>query len=661
MTGAGRRFTVCVCAATFSLLVSSGAVAQVTTPGKGAETYTDTPIVPFSQKKLPALGGANPTAGVPNAAPAIDSTVDVTGHVASEATSADKLLSKGKYAEAEEMFRELLVNNPQDLSATVGLGIALAKQFKLDAADEMFDRVLLQNPNSALAYAGKATVISNRLQSSSNTIRSNRDSWLKQAEQYAKQACTLAPASAESHFALGQVLKEQGNNDEALSELRTAVQLDPSHSYAYSSIGEITLAKNSLGEAQENFKRAIELNSGNSTAHYGLGATLLKLGAVDDALKELNISLYQFPNSWPVHMKLGEAYQQQGNLVAAQKEYQQSIMIKPENSQPYLKIADIRESKGDLELALSELRSGQSMMPYDLDLRQRIAEMCLKLEKADDAIKEFKTILRMGPNDHRAVKGLTKALCLKAQKEAAGALLASNDYESALKSLDEAIKLSPNDMELRLAKAKLQALSGTTPEISNLGEPTNDGERLALAEALMARGDFQKSSQLLQKVIADLDDPAQSFAVADVAVLIKDLDNAEAAYKKAQSLSGSPQRVERGLASVAKFRSDAAADVKVATELSKKRQYDGAIDRFRHAISLNPRNAEARYGLGDALENKKNPTSLTYAEAALQYKNYLLLATNLPKGDIEDVQDDIEKMQEKSAKMAKKESRDREG
>lgn len=59
---------------------------------------------------------------------------------------------------------------------------------------------------------------------------------------------------------------------------------------------------------------------------------------------------------------------------------------------------------------------------------------------------------------------MSQALFLKAQKAAVGAMLASNDYDTAIKTLDQAIKLSPDDMELYLAKAKLMSLSGSKPE-----------------------------------------------------------------------------------------------------------------------------------------------------------------------------------------------------
>jgi tetratricopeptide (TPR) repeat protein len=578
----------------------------------------------------------------------------LTGQVRQNIIPAEQLLAQGKYADAEEMFRQALINNPQDMVATVGLGMALAKQFKLDGADDMFDRVLAADPNNGLAHAGKATVALNRLQSSSGSIRSQRDSILKYAEDESRRACTLAPASAECHYTLGSVLREQGRLDEAASEYRNAISFDPKHSYAYSGLGRIQLDKGSVAEAAENFRRAIDNNSGNSTAHFGLGSAYLQQGMVDEAIRELNTALYQFPNSAPVHLALGQAYQKQGNEAAALKEYQQSILIKPENADPYLRMADIRESRGDLELSLADLRSGLGQLPYNIDLRMRIADTLLKLEKADDAIKNYKTILSMSPNNTQAVKGLSQSLYIKAQKAAAGALLASNDYESALKTLDEAIKLNPNDMELRLAQAKLMSLAGTKMDLTIVGEPQNDGQRIAYAEALMAQGDFQKATTQVSGVINNLVDPQQTFAVADLAVMIKDLDNAEVAYKKAQALGGTNDRVQRGLAEVNRLRQVAIDDVRVAGELVKKKQFDGAAERYRHAIATNPKLADAHLGLAQTLEKMPKPTADTLREAALQYQNYLTLQPNLPEKEKQRLQTLASKLSDRAAKLALK-------
>ena len=79
--------------------------------------------------------------------------------------------------------------------------------------------------------------------------------------------------------------------------------------------------------------------------------------------------------------------------------------------------------RGDLELSIGELRSGLEMMPNNPDLHLRVADSSLKLEKLDDAIKEYNTVLGNTPGNSAAAKGLTSAYYLKANKEAGGAFL----------------------------------------------------------------------------------------------------------------------------------------------------------------------------------------------------------------------------------------------
>ncbi len=359
-------------------------------------------------------------------------------------------------------------------------------------------------------------------------------------------------------------------------------------------------------------------------------------------------------------MMLGQAYQMQGNSVAAIKEFQQSTMIKPENVEPYLKMSQIREDRGDLELALADLRSGVTQDPYNIDIRQHIADLTLRLEKPDDAIKAYQTILSMSPNNPQAVKGLSQALYIKAQKAAVGALLASNDYEVAMKALGDAIALSPDDMELYLAKAKLMSLAGVKqPALSSIAQPKNDGERITYAQALMSAGDFQNASSQLKAVIANQQDPKAIFAVADIALMVKDLDDAESAYKKLQSMAGSPDRVQRGLNQIAALRKASTEDTKVAGELCNKKQWDGAVAKYRAAIDSNPFNADTRVGLAEALEKSSKPSSTVLAESAQQYINYLTLKTDMPAKEHEKMTNLIEKLKEKSLKQKEKEDKEK--
>jgi tetratricopeptide (TPR) repeat protein len=565
------------------------------------------------------------------------------GRVSQSVATADRLLVKGKYDAAAGIYRAALHKNPKDINAQVGLGMAYTKLFKLDGAQEQFDKALARDPGNPGAHAGKAMLLLSRLQSSSNTIRKNRDAMVKEAESEAQKALEADTQVPEAHYAMGMVYKEEGRFNEANNEFKESTELDPHFSDGYTGMGLVKIAQNNPGGAVSDFKQAVKVNSGDWTAHYGLGQALLNQGQIDAALKELNIAQYQFPNSWPVRLALGRAFETQGNTVAAVREYQESIRIKPENPSAYLGIANIRENRGDIEHSIAELRSGLELMPNSMELHQRVADESLRVEKVDDAIKEYETVLNGDPGNAAAADGLTNAYYLKAQKETTGGYFGSNDYEDAQKMLDRAVSMNPNDMKLRLAQAKLRALSGDDIDMSTIAPPRNDGERISYAQAMLAMNRFQDASAQMNTVIANAPNAKQTFAIGDLSLMMHDLDSAEAAYKKAASFPGAGERARRGLGQCAKARAVARKNLTLADDLSHKKMMGSAVDTYHDAIFANPRSADARLGLAKALEATAKKSPVTEREAATQYRAYVALSPTLP-----------EKEQDKFLKRAQK-------
>jgi tetratricopeptide (TPR) repeat protein len=569
----------------------------------------------------------------------------------------DKLLNSGQYDKAEQQSLAQLKKSPRNERALIGAGWAQAKMFKLDAADANFDKALAVNPHNAVADFGKAMVVVFRLQSSSNTQIKNKDALLRQAEAEARQGLSINPNFPEGHWTLGMVYKEQGRIDDAINEFRAASNADPNYADGYSGMGMAMLDKNDLTGATQAAKEALALNSRNSTAHYVQGEVYRREGRLDDALKELNVALYQNRNSAPVHLSIGRTLAQQGNTVGAVKEYQQSISIKPENPGAYLGIADIRESRGDLELSISELRSALEMDPNSAPLHQRVGDDSLRLEKLDDALKEYETVLNMQPNNAAAAESLTRAFYLKANKEATGAFMTSNDYESAKGMIDRAVAMNPNNMELRLAQIKIRAMSGETIDPRSVPPPTNNGERIAYAEACLALNKFQEADNQMKYVINSINTPKQLFAVADASLMIKDLPNAEQAYRKAMMMPGGAERAKRGLDQVAKQREVAKEDLTLAEDLAKHGQVKSAIDKYRSSIFQNPRVSDAHFNYATALEKDKPETSANYREAATQLTAYMSLEPTLPPKEVEKLQKKIAGLQEKAYKLQQKEGR----
>lgn len=555
--------------------------------------------------------------------------------ISQEQLMADELVRKGKYNEAEELYRTALNKQPKDPNIRNGLAYAYAKSFKLDRADEEFDKVLKEDAHNAMAHCGKAQVLLNRLQSSNGTFRKNKDALVKQAGAECNLALATDPNLPEAHYTLGRVFKEEGRLDQAEQSFLNAIRADKNYSDAYAGLGLVQLEGGRSAEAMSSFKQATALNTGNSTAHYGLGRALLQQGMADEAIKELNTSLYQFRNSAPVHFELGKAYASQGNMVAAIKEFQETIRIKPESASAYIKIAEIRENRGDIEHAIAELRSGLDLMPSNTDLLQRIATNSLRLEKISDAIKDYEAVLQTQPGNVAAVEGLTRALYLRAQKETTGAFIADNDYEAAEASIARAIQMNPNNLQLRLADAKLRSLSGKPVDLSVIGTPKNDGERVAYAEALLAQNKFAEATEQFNMLVGNANTAKSLAALGDLTLMIKDLDNAEHAFKKLATMPGGQDSAKRGLHLVAKARETTKQDLNLANDLARRKQFNSAVDKYHTAIFNDPRNSRARLGLAETLEKFFQQDSKALRESVMQYRAYESLTPGLPPKELE--------------------------
>ena len=140
-------------------------------------------------------------------------------------------------------------------------------------------------------------------------------------------------------------------------------------------------------------------------------------------------------------------------------------------------------------------------------------------------------------------------------------------------------------------------------------------------------------------------------AIADLALMMRDLDSADAAYRKAANFPGGDQRARRGQAQVAKAREEARKDLTFADDLSRKKMLASSIDKYHEAIFSNPKVPKARLGLAKALEDVSKPTPQQLRESAMQYRVYMTLEPNLPVKEREKIGKKAEKLEEKAYKV----------
>lgn len=114
-----------------------------------------------------------------------------------------------------------------------------------------------------------------------------------------KQAEAESLQDASSHYYRGKELDKQGKRDEAIAELKKALEIDPNFGKAHLMLGVVYAVKGLREEAIAEYKRAIELGMDSmnmAIAHYDLGAEYLKKGMNHEAEIEFSKSRQADPN-----------------------------------------------------------------------------------------------------------------------------------------------------------------------------------------------------------------------------------------------------------------------------------------------------------------------------------------------------------------------------
>jgi tetratricopeptide (TPR) repeat protein len=176
----------------------------------------------------------------------------------------------GRLDEAEQIYRQVLSDQPNNAHAWHLLGVVAHQKGAHDEAARYIEWALHLNPvqpeannNLGLVYQalGKLT----------------------EAAVFHRRALALNPAFAEAHRNLGICLENEGKHDEAICCSRRALELRPEFAEAHFDMGLAFRNKGMLDEAVHSYQRALELKPDYAAAYHNLGNALTGQLKLDEA------------------------------------------------------------------------------------------------------------------------------------------------------------------------------------------------------------------------------------------------------------------------------------------------------------------------------------------------------------------------------------------
>jgi len=344
----------------------------------------------------------------------------------------------------------------------------------------------------------------------------------------------------------------------------------------------------------------------------------------------------------------GQRAHEAGDLAKAVEFYGKALELDAELWQAEFQRGAALFSLGKLPEAKTSLARVNALLadyPVTDQLKQIFAriqislgEIALAESKFDDAEKAFRKALELNPQAVRAQSGLAEVLystnqfadAIAAAKAAIAAgddrpaifallgvaLTVTNKFDEALPALNETLKRQPKNALALLYRAEIFIAQNKPSEATadlraSLAIEPNTRTKLRLASLLAQSKQFEAASALFQEVVNE--DPTNADARTGLTAALIDSGKAEAAVAELEQLiKAEPNR--------AVLRAQLA-------ELLLPKQPEKALEQYRAAAELDPKNGNHHVGVASALVKLRK-----FQEAVATL--IPVLATN-PTGDIE--------------------------
>ena len=302
----------------------------------------------------------------------------------------------GRLQQAQQIYRQILVQQPAHVGAMHHLGVLAHQQGQNEAAANLIRKALALSPDLPDAHNNLGTVLQCQGQIDEAiasyrhalTLKSDfpnalynlagalqRKGQMGEAISAYRQTIALLPTYVEAHNNLGIALMDSGQADEAIAAFRQTIALSPKYAPPYSNLGNLLRSKRRFDEAIIAYRQAIVLDPNLPEAHCNLGNSLKEKGLLDEAVAAYRRAIALRHNFAEAHTNLGNTLHVQQKLDQAIAAHRQAIQINPEFAPAHVGLANALREKGQLEDAQRSLREALRLDPESKQIAFEVAAL----------------------------------------------------------------------------------------------------------------------------------------------------------------------------------------------------------------------------------------------------------------------------------------------
>jgi tetratricopeptide (TPR) repeat protein len=274
-----------------------------------------------------------------------------------------------------------------------------------------------------------------------------------------------------AHNILGAGLTNQGEIEEAVTHLETALRLAPQYAEAWYNLGIALAHLGKLEEAADHYDKAVQIQPKFAKAHNNLGNTLVRLGKVEEAITHYTEALQLKPKWAEVHNNLGNAMVVQWKIEEATAHYAKAVELKPDYADAHNNLAVALTRQGRFEEATVHYLEALRLKPGSAETHNNFGVALFHMGKVEESIVQYKKALELATDYAEAHNNLGDALARQDNLDEAAvhftrALQIRADYPEAHNNLGvtlarqgrlneaivhftQALRLRPNYMQAR--------------------------------------------------------------------------------------------------------------------------------------------------------------------------------------------------------------------
>ena len=339
----------------------------------------------------------------------------------------------GNKDSAQSYMAKSLALNPRSKWAHLWNGVMASDAGKTNQAMEHFNKALAVDPRFDLAHYNIAWA-----------YLGQKPKAYAKAEGAFRKALSLNPNYKQAFYGLGMVFGYQNEYTVAREYLTKALDLDAQFLTALKWRGIVNDELGNLDEALADFSAAISIDPSQADLYVRRSRALTKGDEFTDALADLQFAKRLDSKNPRIELYLSRIYNKLEQADAAMESANNALVLRAGYADALAQRAALHLANGASDKAVADYKSAIASTSYRQDrFYLKIGQIRTTQKAFDLAVAALQRARKINPSNAAAWKTETTAL------------LALGDKDGAAKALEQYVRLSPNDPDIKTLKNKL--------------------------------------------------------------------------------------------------------------------------------------------------------------------------------------------------------------